>query len=81
MKDVAFTVDDCRGIYKKAIAKGAKSVREPWEESDANGTVVMATVATYGDTEHTFVERKNYKGDFLPSVAPYTKEDPLLASL
>lgn len=31
--DVAFTVDDCRGIYDKAISRGARSVRETWEES------------------------------------------------
>jgi 4-hydroxyphenylpyruvate dioxygenase len=36
----------------------------------------MATVQTYGDTTHTFVERKNYKGSFLPGFAPVTDEDP-----
>ncbi|KAL2916726.1 hypothetical protein HK105_203844 [Polyrhizophydium stewartii] len=66
VKDVAFSVDDARGIYQKAVARGARSIREPWEESDEHGTVVMATIATYGDCEHTFVERKNYKGRFLP---------------
>lgn len=44
--DVAFTVDDCRAIYEKAIRNGATSVRAPWEESDKEGVVVMATVAT-----------------------------------
>ena len=33
VKDVAFTVDDVRGIYNKAMARGARSIREPWEES------------------------------------------------
>jgi hypothetical protein len=28
---VAFTVDDCKRIYEKAIARGAVSVREPFE--------------------------------------------------
>ena len=46
MKDVAFTVEDCRGLYKKAIASGAKSVREPWVESDDHGTITFATVQT-----------------------------------
>nr|NP_001091344.1 uncharacterized protein LOC100037181 [Xenopus laevis]AAI29580.1 LOC100037181 protein [Xenopus laevis] len=70
VKDVAFSVEDCRGIYKRAIERGAKSVREPWEESDEFGTVVMATIQTYGDTTHTFVERTNYKAPahvFLPN--------------
>ena len=43
---VAFTVDDVRGIYAKAIERGAKSIREPWEETDADGTVLFATIAT-----------------------------------
>ncbi|KAJ3128795.1 hypothetical protein HK098_003561 [Nowakowskiella sp. JEL0407] len=76
VKDVAFTVDDCRGIWKKAVERGARSIREPWEESDKDGVVVMATVATYGNVEHTFVERRNYKGDFLPGYQR-RGEDPI----
>jgi len=88
VRDIAFSVDDARGIYHKAVAMGAKSVREPWEEEEtaADGTslgkVVMATVQTYGETLHTFVERKDYKGLFLPGyvhVAP--SRDPLVALL
>jgi len=80
-KDVAFTVDDCRSIYNKAVERGAVSVMEPLEETDENGTVVRATVQTYGDTVHTFVERKNYKGVFLPGFAPVTTRDPLATLL
>ena len=59
-------VDDARGIYNEAVKRGAHSVCEPKELSDDNGTVIVATVRTYGDTHHTFVERKNYKGIFMP---------------
>ena len=38
-------------------AKGVKIVRDIWEESDEGGKVRFATVQTYGDTTHTFVER------------------------
>ena len=55
VKDVAFTVDDAAGIYNKAISRGAKSIRAPEELKDENGSVVIATVQTYGDTVHTFV--------------------------
>jgi 4-hydroxyphenylpyruvate dioxygenase len=82
VKDIAFTVEDCRGIYKRAIERGAKSVREPWEEKDEFGTVVMATIQTYGDTTHTFVERTNYKGTggaFLPGYRTVTEKDPVNA--
>lgn len=55
VKDVAFTVDDAAGIFKKAVERGATPVMEPYELKDDNGTVLMATVKTYGDTTHTFV--------------------------
>lgn len=80
-KNVAFTVDDTRAVYELAIQRGARSIRAPWEESDANGTVVMATISTYGDTEHTFVERKNYKGVFLPNYREISTVDPLTSLL
>ncbi|CAB4401157.1 unnamed protein product [Rhizophagus irregularis] len=62
VKDVAFTVDDARGLWENCVQRGGKSIREPWEERDENGVVIMATIGTYGDTVHTFVERKNYHG-------------------
>lgn len=46
VKDVAFTVDDTRAVYNFAVDNGAKSIRAPWEETDDDGTVVMATIAT-----------------------------------
>lgn len=66
VKDVAFTVDDAAGIYQKAVERGAKGVRKPEVLKDENGSVVIASVQTYGDTIHTFVQRGDYKGDFLP---------------
>lgn len=66
VKDVAFSVDDARGCYDKAVARGARSIRAPYELSDKEGTVTLATVATYGDCEHTFVQRTGYTGSFLP---------------
>ena len=46
VRDVAFRVSDCRAMFKKAIERGAKAVKEPWEESDQDGTVVFATIST-----------------------------------
>jgi len=77
-KDVAFRVDDCRALYKQAISRGAKSIAEPTELSDSDGTVIRATVATYGNTYHSFIERKNYKGVFLPGYKATTEQDPLV---
>jgi 4-hydroxyphenylpyruvate dioxygenase len=77
VKDVAFTVDDCRALYKDAIERGGKSIMEPTELTDKDGTVIMATIATYGDVVHSFVERKNYKGVFLPNYRTVSEDDPL----
>lgn len=41
----------------------------------------MASIATYGDTIHTFVERKNYRGTFLPNYHKVQIDDPLLEVL
>ncbi|KAG0328569.1 hypothetical protein BGZ99_005048 [Dissophora globulifera] len=77
VKDVAFAVDDVHAIYTRAVEKGAKSIRAPFEEKDENGSVWMATIATYGDTEHTFIQRSGFKGLFLPNYVPPRAQDPL----
>jgi len=81
VKDIAFAVDDVRKIYAKAIERGAKSVLAPTELKDEHGSVWIATIQTYGDTVHTFVERQNYKGVFLPGYQPLTHTDPLSSLL
>lgn len=81
VKDVAFSVEDCRALYQQAIKRGAKGVKEPWEESDEFGTVTYATVQTYGDTTHTLVERSNYNGLFLPGFKAPLFVNPSLPAL
>jgi len=79
VRDVAFTVDDARGIYNLAIKNGAKSVMEPTELKDKHGTVILASIQTYGDTIHTFVQRNDYKGTFLPGyISKEGTKEPLL---
>ncbi|MBC8087605.1 MAG: 4-hydroxyphenylpyruvate dioxygenase [Phycisphaerae bacterium] len=70
VKDLAFWVDDARDAYEKAIERGATSVRVPEGISDEHGEVVIAAIATYGDTIHSIVERRNYHGLFLPGFVP-----------
>ncbi|XP_044733706.1 4-hydroxyphenylpyruvate dioxygenase [Chrysoperla carnea] len=76
VKDVAFSVEDLDTIVRRAKERGAKIVRDIWEETDEFGVIRRATVQTYGDTVHTFVDRSQYKGDFLPGYRPQ-KQDPL----
>ena len=59
-----------------AVSRGAKSLQEPTKLEDSNGYVILASIQTYGDTIHTFVERSNYKGIFLPGFVE-SKEDPV----
>lgn len=72
VRDLAFWVDDARVAYRTALGRGAKSVQEPTELRDDNGVIVIAAIATYGDTIHSIVERKNYKGLFMPGFRATT---------
>ncbi|KAI7813180.1 4-hydroxyphenylpyruvate dioxygenase [Triplophysa rosa] len=82
VKDIAFQVEDCDFLVKKAKERGAVIVREPWVEQDSGGKVKYAIVKTYGDTTHTFVEYMGpYKGLFLPGYHEPLFRDPLLPKL
>ena len=66
VKVVALWVDDARKAFEETTKRGAKVFMEPKVEKDDDGEVVRAGIYTYGETVHMFVERKNYKGVFLP---------------
>ncbi|MFI5986434.1 4-hydroxyphenylpyruvate dioxygenase [Streptomyces sp. NPDC098789] len=71
--DLAIEVPDARAAYAFAVEQGARGLDEPYELKDEHGTVVLAAIATYGQTRHTLVDRSNYTGPYLPgfvSVAP-----------
>ncbi|HVV75772.1 MAG TPA: 4-hydroxyphenylpyruvate dioxygenase [Mycobacteriales bacterium] len=64
--DVAIRVPDAAHAYDLAVARGATGVTPPASFRDDNGEVVLASIATYGETRHTFVQRGTYRGRFLP---------------
>jgi 4-hydroxyphenylpyruvate dioxygenase len=66
VKVIALSVPDAEYAYRASVERGARGVREPWELSDEHGTVKLATIATYGETLHTFVQREGYGGAFMP---------------
>src|SRR6185369_87728 len=66
VRDIAFWVDDARDAFAKAMERGATPEFEPRVLRDEYGEVVHAAIRTYGDTIHSIVERKNYRGLFLP---------------
>ena len=72
VRDLALWVDDCRQAFAYATAHGAVAVQEPTVLTDELGEVIIAGIRTYGDTIHSLVERRNYRGLFLPGFRPIT---------
>lgn len=66
VKVVALWVPDATKAWKEATSRGAESYMEPVREEDEDGYVVRSGIHTYGETVHIFVERNEYKGQFLP---------------
>ncbi|MCQ0111537.1 4-hydroxyphenylpyruvate dioxygenase [Zhouia amylolytica] len=74
VKVIALWVEDARAAYEETTKRGAKSYMEPTVEKDEHGEVVRAGIYTYGETVHMFVERKNYKGAFLPGYQKWESD-------
>ncbi|MET8979169.1 4-hydroxyphenylpyruvate dioxygenase [Streptomyces sp. NPDC004539] len=70
--DLAIEVPDARRAHAYAVEHGARSLAEPYELKDEHGTVVLAAIATYGETRHTLVQRKDYDGPYLPGFTAMT---------
>lgn len=75
VKDIALRVSDARAAHDEAVRRGAKSVMPPTVFEDECGTLVKATIATYGDTVHSFVEREHYRA-FMPGFKPIENPPP-----
>ncbi len=76
VRDIAFLVDDAEKAYETTTARGAESVVEPHVVEDENGQVKIATVRAYGDIVHSFIEKGDYQGVFLPGFQGVDK-DPI----
>jgi len=74
VKDIAFVVDDADLAFGEAVRLGAEPESEPADLTDACGSVRRAAIRTYGDTIHSFVSYKDYRGPFLPGFT--TREAP-----
>ena len=70
--DIALWVDDAHWAFDAAVERGAKPAQKPTVLRDDAGEVVIAAIHTYGDTIHSLVERRNYKGLFLPGFQAVT---------
>jgi 4-hydroxyphenylpyruvate dioxygenase len=68
--DLALEVSSAEDAYDYAVAHGARGLEAPRIVEDEHGKVVVAAIATYGDTRHTLVERSGYSGVYLPGYVP-----------
>ncbi len=79
VKFLALSVGDATSAWKETTARGGKSYLEPKTLTDEYGEVVMSGIHTYGETVHLFIERKNYRGAFMPGfrkwVSAYNPPD------
>ena len=70
VQDIALEVDDVTAAYEGAVARGAVGLKPPTLLEDESGVYEFATIKTYGDTTHSFVNRDRYKGVFAPGYKP-----------
>ncbi len=75
VKDVALEVPSATEAYRQAVQRGARGVAEPHWVEDDDGRIELAAIATYGDVLHTFVNREEYDGIYLPGYVP-TGDEP-----
>lgn len=73
VQDIALEVDDVAQSWHTACKRGALPISPPTRLEDDNGVYESATIQTYGDTTHTFVNRDRYRGVFAPG---YKQIDP-----
>ena len=72
VKVIALSVPDVDYAFKHATDLGAIGVEEPHDAGGAR----LASIETYGDTLHVFVDRSKYEGAFLPGYEPVENTAP-----
>jgi 4-hydroxyphenylpyruvate dioxygenase len=65
-RDIALQVPSADDAYRTAVQRGARGITEPHWVEDEFGRVELSSIGTYGDVVHTFVNRKDYAGPYLP---------------
>jgi 4-hydroxyphenylpyruvate dioxygenase len=66
VKDIAFSVDDAASAFHETVKRGATAVMEPTVFETDQGRMTKATIAAYGDTLHSFIQREGFDHSFLP---------------
>ncbi len=75
--EIALWVDDAELAYRETTKRGARGILAPMVLKDKHGEVRISAIAAYGDTVHSFIERKNYQGVFQPGFRAVEGDDPV----
>lgn len=74
IKDIAFVVDSAEKVFTEVVSRGAQPVLEPKRFEDEDGKVTKATVAAFGDTVHSFIQRDDHADSFFPGYRSLTNK-------
>jgi 4-hydroxyphenylpyruvate dioxygenase len=66
VRNLAMAVADVDTVHHLAVTRGARGIEAPHTDTDRWGLLRSASIATYGETRHTFVDRSSYRGPYLP---------------
>ncbi len=72
IRDISLAVPNVDTCIEHARREGATILIEPHDTCDEHGVVRTATIATYGDTRHSLVDRSKYTGPYLPGYVERT---------
>jgi 4-hydroxyphenylpyruvate dioxygenase len=72
VKVLALSVEDATDAWHQCTSRGGRSCMEPQTIKDEFGELVMSGIHTFGETQHFFIERKNYNGPFMPGFKKWT---------
>ncbi|MEJ7748140.1 MAG: 4-hydroxyphenylpyruvate dioxygenase [Candidatus Limnocylindrales bacterium] len=80
--DIAFAVDDAASAWRETTSRGAVSVLEPVElDGGGDGVLRKSSIRTYGETLHSFIDRRDYRGAFAPGYRPVKNPPPAATGL
>lgn len=69
VRNLAWSVSDPAMALETAARRGARVVAEPSTVEAEEGSVTTSAIATYGETNHVFVDRSNWQGTWGPMFA------------
>ena len=75
VSEIAFLSDSVMDDYNYAVDHGAPSYNKYKELSDSDGAYRIASVKTYGEVVHSFVDSSEYNGIWKPGYLSYSLDD------